>query len=108
LGNETRVKVVKNKVAPPFKQTEFDILYGEGISYEGELITLGVKEGFVDKSGAWYAYNGEKIGQGKDKSRNYLKEHPEIAAEIDAKIREKLLPEIDAADSNAEAELEEV
>ncbi|RKZ97396.1 MAG: DNA recombination/repair protein RecA, partial [Gammaproteobacteria bacterium] len=108
LGNETRVKVVKNKVAPPFKQAEFDILYGEGISYEGELITLGVKEGFVDKSGAWYAYNGEKIGQGKDKSRNYLKEHPEIAAEIDAKIREKLLPEIDAADSNAEAELEEV
>ncbi len=108
LGNETRVKVVKNKVAPPFKQTEFDILYGEGISYEGELITLGVKEGFVDKSGAWYAYNGEKIGQGKDKSRNYLKEHPEIAAEIDAKIREKLLPEIDAAASNAEAELEEV
>jgi len=108
LGNETRGKVVKNKVAPPFKQTEFDILYGEGISYEGELITLGVKEGFVDKAGAWYAYNGEKIGQGKDKSRNYLKEHPEIAAEIDAKIREKLLPEIDAAASNAEAELEEV
>lgn len=108
LGNETRVKVVKNKVAPPFKQTEFDILYGEGISYEGELVTLGVKEGFVDKSGAWYAYNGEKIGQGKDKARNYLKENPEIAAEIDAKIREKLLPELDASDSSsAETELEE-
>ena len=106
LGNETRVKVVKNKVAPPFKQAEFDILYGEGISYEGELITLGVKEGFVDKSGAWYAYNGEKIGQGKDKARNYLKENPEIAAEIDAKIREKLLPE-DATNADAEPEMEE-
>ncbi|WP_198265069.1 recombinase RecA [sulfur-oxidizing endosymbiont of Gigantopelta aegis] len=94
LGNETRVKVVKNKVAPPFKQAEFDILYGEGISYEGELISLGVKEGFVDKAGAWYAYNGDKIGQGKDKARNYLKENPDIAAEIDAKIREKLLPVI--------------
>ncbi len=108
LGNETRVKVVKNKVAPPFKQTEFDILYGEGISYEGELISLGVKEGFIDKSGAWYAYNGDKIGQGKDKARNFLKEHPEIIAEIDAKIREKLLPEIDVSASNTEAELEEV
>ena len=107
MGNETRVKVVKNKVAPPFKQTEFDILYGEGISYEGELITLGVKEGFVDKSGAWYAYNGEKIGQGKDKARNYLKENPEIAAEIDAKIREKLLPEIGASNADAEPEVEE-
>ena len=107
LGNETRVKVVKNKVAPPFKQAEFDILYGEGISYEGELITLGVKEGFVDKSGAWYAYNGEKIGQGKDKARNYLKENPEIAAEINAKIREKLLPEIGATNADPETEMEE-
>ena len=94
LGNETRVKVVKNKVAPPFKQTEFDILYGEGISYEGELITLGVKEGFIEKSGAWYSYNGEKIGQGKDKVRAYLKENPEVSAEIDAKLREKLLPDV--------------
>ncbi|MCK5696783.1 MAG: DNA recombination/repair protein RecA, partial [Gammaproteobacteria bacterium] len=94
LGNETRVKVVKNKVAPPFKQTEFDILYGEGISYEGELIGIGVKEGIVDKAGAWYAYNGEKIGQGKDKARNYLKEHPEIATDIDTKLRAILLPEI--------------
>ena len=111
LGNETRVKVVKNKVAPPFKQTEFDILYGEGISYEGELVTLGVKEGFVDKAGAWYAYNGEKIGQCKDKARNYLKENPEIAAEIDAKIREKLLPVPDARDAadpkGAKPEMEE-
>jgi recombination protein RecA len=93
LGNETRVKVVKNKVAPPFKQTEFDIMYGEGISYEGELITLGVKEGIIDKSGAWYSYKGDKIGQGKDKVRAFLKENPEISAEIDAQIREKLLPD---------------
>jgi len=100
LGNETRVKVVKNKVAPPFKQAEFDILYGEGISYEGELITLGVKEDIVDKAGAWYAYGGDKIGQGKDKARNYLKEHPDIAAEIDAKIREKLLPDINSTESS--------
>ncbi len=104
LGNETRVKVVKNKVAPPFKQTEFDILYGEGISYEGELITLGVKEGIVDKSGAWYAYNGEKIGQGKDKVRTYLKENPDIAAEIDAKIRANLLPDLAASEQQAEPE----
>ncbi len=104
LGNETRVKVVKNKVAPPFKQTEFDILYGEGTSYEGELITLGVKEGFVDKSGAWYAYNGEKIGQGKDNARNFLKENPEIASELDVKIREKLLPTLDTIDVEPETE----
>ena len=104
LGNETRVKVVKNKVAPPFKQTEFDILYGEGISYEGELITLGVKEGFIEKSGAWYSYNGEKIGQGKDKVRAYLKENPEVTAEIDAKIREKLLPDVNIAHEEVETE----
>ncbi len=106
LGNETRVKVVKNKVAPPFKQTEFDILYGEGISYEGELITLGVKEGIIDKSGAWYAYNGDKIGQGKDKVRAYLKENPEIATEIDTKLRSILLPDI-ASGEQKEAEQEE-
>jgi len=106
LGNETRVKVVKNKVAPPFKQAEFDILYGEGISLEGELITLGVKEGIVDKAGAWYSYNGEKIGQGKDKVRIFLKENPEIADEIDAKIRAKLLPEV-AGTVKAEPETEE-
>lgn len=94
LGNETRVKVVKNKVAPPFKQAEFDILYGEGISYEGELITLGVKEEIIDKAGAWYSYNGEKIGQGKDKVRLFLKEHPEIIEEIDRQIRAKYMPEI--------------
>jgi recombination protein RecA len=87
VGNETKVKVVKNKVSPPFKEAFFDILYGQGISREGEIIELGVAHKFVDKSGAWYAYNGEKIGQGKDNAREYLKEHPEIAAEIEAKVR---------------------
>ncbi len=87
-GSETRVKVVKNKVAPPFKQAEFDILYGEGISREGEIIELGSNLKLVEKAGAWYSYKGEKIGQGKDNAREYLKEHPEIANEIDAKIRE--------------------
>jgi recombination protein RecA len=91
LGNETRVKVVKNKVAPPFKQVMFDILYGEGISFEGELIDLGVKHDLVDKAGAWYSYKGQKIGQGKDNVRNYLKEHPEISDEINQILREKLL-----------------
>ena len=88
IGSETRVKVVKNKVAPPFKQAEFDILYGEGISREGEIVELGVLHKFVEKAGAWYAYNGEKIGQGKDNAREYLREHPVIAAEIENKIRE--------------------
>ena len=91
LGNETRVKVVKNKVAPPFKQVQFDIIYGEGISREGEIIDMGVNEGFVDKSGAWYSYDGTRIGQGKDNVRNFLKEHPEMAEEIEGKIRAKLL-----------------
>ncbi len=88
IGSETRVKVVKNKVAPPFKQAEFDILYGEGISRQGEVIEIGTTLKLVEKSGAWYAYKGEKIGQGKDNAREYLKEHPEIAAEIEGKIRE--------------------
>ena len=87
VGSETRVKVVKNKVAPPFKQAEFDILYGEGISREGEIIEIGVNLKMVEKSGAWYSYKGEKIGQGKDNAREYLKEHKEIAQEIEAKIR---------------------
>jgi recombination protein RecA len=87
IGNETKVKVVKNKVAPPFKTAEFDILYGEGISREGEIIDLGVVAKVVDKSGAWYAYNGEKIGQGKDNSREFLRENPELAREIENKIR---------------------
>ena len=87
LGNETRVKVVKNKVAPPFKKAEFDILYGEGISREGEILELGVLHNLVEKSGAWYAYNGEKIGQGKDNAREYMKQHSKIAKEIELKIR---------------------
>ncbi|WMJ08823.1 recombinase RecA [Nitrosomonas sp. sh817] len=87
IGNETRVKVVKNKVAPPFKQADFDILYGEGISRESEIIELGVQHKLIDKSGAWYAYKGEKIGQGKDNVRTYLKEHKEMAQEIEQKIR---------------------
>lgn len=88
IGSETRVKVVKNKVAPPFKQAEFDILYGEGISRLGEIIEMGTTLKLVEKSGAWYSYKGEKIGQGKDNAREYLKEHPAIAAEVEAKIRE--------------------
>jgi recombination protein RecA len=87
IGNETRVKVVKNKVAPPFKEAEFDILYGEGISREGEIIDLGVAAKIVDKSGSWYAYNGEKIGQGKDNSREFLRENRELAREIENKVR---------------------
>ena len=86
-GSETRVKVVKNKVAPPFKEAGFDILYGEGISYEGELLDIGSDLNVVDKSGAWYSYEGTRIGQGKDNARNYLKEHPEMALEIENKIR---------------------
>ena len=103
LGNETRVKVVKNKIAPPFKQVEFEILYGEGISHEGELIDLGVANGLVDKAGAWYSYNGEKIGQGKDNVRSYFKEHPEVAEEVEMKLRNMLLPSRKVADE-AEAE----
>ena len=91
IGSETRVKVVKNKVAPPFRQAEFEILYGEGSSREGELIELGVNHNIVDKSGAWYSYNGDRIGQGKDNTRLYLKEHPEIANAIDTQLRTKLL-----------------
>jgi recombination protein RecA len=92
IGNETRVKVVKNKVAPPFRQAEFDILYNEGISRQGEVIDLGVKQGIVDKSGAWYSFNGDRIGQGKDNARQFLREHPDIAATIEDQVRAKLLP----------------
>ncbi len=90
IGSETKVKVVKNKVSPPFKTAEFDILYGEGISREGEIIDLGAAHRIVDKSGAWYSYNGEKIGQGKDNAREFLRENPELAREIENKIREQL------------------
>ena len=90
IGSQTRVKVVKNKLAPPFRQCEFDILYNEGVSKEGELIDLGTNAGLVEKSGAWYSYNKERIGQGKDNARQYLKEHPAIAADIESRIRQAL------------------
>jgi recombination protein RecA len=92
LGNETRVKVVKNKVAPPFRMAEFEILYGHGISREGEIIDLGVKEGIIDKSGSWYSYNGDRIGQGKENAREYLLQNSDMAGEIEAQIRDRLLP----------------
>ncbi|VAW66001.1 RecA protein [hydrothermal vent metagenome] len=92
IGNETKVKVVKNKVAPPFKTINFEILYGEGISHEGEIIDMGVNCNIIDKAGAWYSYNGDRIGQGKDKVRNFMKENPAIADEIEAKIRAELMP----------------
>jgi len=88
IGNETRVKVVKNKMAPPFREALFDILYGEGISREGEILELGVKHGIVEKSGAWYGYKKDRIGQGKDNARDYLKEHADLAVEIEARVRE--------------------
>ncbi len=91
IGNDTKVKVVKNKLAPPFKVATFEILYGEGISYLGEIIDLGVQHGFIKKSGAWYSYKEERIGQGKENARQYLKEHPEAVREIDNALREKLL-----------------
>jgi recombination protein RecA len=100
VGNETRVKVVKNKVAPPFKQAEFDILYGEGISREGEIVDLGVKANIVEKSGAWYSYSGNRIGQGKDNARQFLKDNPAMAHEIEAKIRAAVLPEVITAGSD--------
>jgi recombination protein RecA len=90
VGNETRVKVVKNKVSPPFREAIFDIMYGAGISREGEIIDMGVEADLVEKSGSWYSYNGDRIGQGKDNVRDFLKENPAIAKDIEAKIREKL------------------
>ena len=92
VGNETKVKVVKNKVAPPFKTINFEILYGEGISHEGEIIDMGVNCNIIDKAGAWYSYNGDRIGQGKDKVRTFMKENPAVADEIEAKIRAEMMP----------------
>jgi recombination protein RecA len=106
IGAETRVKVVKNKMAPPFRQAEFDILYGEGISRHGEIVELGVLHKIVDKSGAWYSYNGERIGQGKDNARDYLREHHELAMEIEGKIRAAVgtPPIVDEAQDDEEEE----
>ncbi|HEY9496273.1 MAG TPA: hypothetical protein VIR15_15590 [Intrasporangium sp.] len=90
VGNRTRVKVVKNKVSPPFKQAEFDILYGHGISREGGLIDMGVEHGFIRKAGAWYTYEGDQLGQGKENARNFLRDNPDLADEIEKKVKEKL------------------
>ncbi len=106
VGNQTRVKVVKNKVAPPFKQAEFEILYGEGISREGELIDLGSKYNIVDKAGAWYSYEGERIGQGKENVRQFLKDNPEMAASIEARLRAEILPGAVSAAADADADEE--
>ena len=92
VGNQTRVKVVKNKVAPPFREAEFEIMYGAGISRNGEIVDMGVAHNFIEKSGSWYAYNGERIGQGKENAKLFLQTHPEIAKDIEAKLREKLIP----------------
>lgn len=109
LGNETRVKVVKNKVAPPFKQVEFDILYGQGISREGEIVDLGVQEKLIDKAGAWYSYNGEKIGQGKDNARQFLRDNPQISIDLQKQLKELLMPKPGSkASSKAEFDLDEV
>ncbi len=106
IGNETKVKVVKNKVAPPFKQVNFEILYGEGISREGELIDLGVQYGLVEKSGAWYSYNGDRIGQGKDNVRNFLKENRDIAQHLEDQIRAQAFPKPEVKSDEAEAGIE--
>jgi recombination protein RecA len=93
VGNQTRVKVVKNKVSPPFREAEFEIMYGTGISREGEIIDMGAAQGIIEKSGAWYSYKGERIGQGKENARQFLKEHADIARDIEAQVRARLLPE---------------
>jgi recombination protein RecA len=106
IGNETKVKVVKNKVSPPFKTAEFDILFGEGISREGEIVDMGVTARIIEKSGAWYAYNGEKIGQGRDNAREFLRENPDLAREIENKIRESLSIALLPPESEKEADEE--
>ena len=106
IGNETRVKVVKNKIAPPFKQTEFQILYGQGINNLGELIDLGVKNELVEKAGAWYSCNGERIGQGKANAAKYLEEHPEMAKDVDTKLRELFLSKKEPVQVEKETETE--
>jgi len=106
VGNETRVKVVKNKVAPPFKQAEFQIMYGTGIYRMGEVVDLGVKQGIVDKSGAWYAYKGDKIGQGKANAAKFLEANPALAHEIETQVRDQLLNIGKPAEENAVEEVE--
>ncbi len=108
VGNETRVKVVKNKVAPPFKQANFEILYGEGVSWEGEVIELGVKHDIIDKSGSWYSYSGDRIGQGKENVRKFLKQNPDIAKEIEGRVRDVVFPkpETDSTEAGEPVEVE--
>ena len=101
IGNETRVKIVKNKIAPPFKNVQFDILYGEGVSLHGELLDYGVAHGIVEKSGAWYGYGSDRIGQGRDNARNFLKQHPETAGEIESELRARMIPERASAAARA-------
>ena len=110
VGNQTRVKVVKNKVAPPFKQVEFDIMYGEGISKHGELVDLGVKAGVVEKSGAWFSFDSTRLGQGRENSKAFLKANPEVAAKIEKAIREnsgliaeRILDDVDPSEADADA-----
>ena len=111
VGNQTRVKVVKNKMAPPFKQVEFDIMYGEGISKTGELVDLGVKTGIVEKSGSWFSYNSQRLGQGRDNAKIFLRDNPAVANEIEATLRqssgliaEKLLDKMSDNDKDAASE----
>jgi recombination protein RecA len=106
IGNQTKIKVVKNKMAPPFKQIVTEILYGEGISREGELIDMGVEAKLVDKAGAWYGYGGERIGQGKENARQYLKDNPSVARELEAKLREKFVPALVIGEETSPAEIE--
>jgi recombination protein RecA len=108
IGSETRVKVVKNKVAPPFRQAEFEILYGEGTSREGEIIELGVAQNLIDKSGAWYSYKGDRIGQGKENVRQFLRDNPKIADEIDRELRSRLLVGGTGTPAASEEAMEEV
>jgi recombination protein RecA len=112
IGNQTRVKVVKNKVAPPFREAEFEIMYGQGISRNGEIIDMGVAHNFIEKSGSWYSYNGERIGQGKENARNFLEQNPDKAKDIETKLRAKLIvptkrEALAEAGRKAEAEEEE-
>jgi recombination protein RecA len=108
VGNRTRVKVVKNKVAPPFKQAEFDIIYGQGISREGSLLDLGVDQGFVRKAGAWFTYESDQLGQGRENARNFLRDNPDLANELEKKIKEKMGigPTLDQPAAEAAAEVD--
>ncbi|TMA52967.1 MAG: hypothetical protein E6J76_05880, partial [Deltaproteobacteria bacterium] len=100
IGSRTKVKVVKNKVAPPFREAEFDILYGSGISKEGELIDIASEQGIIEKAGAWYAFGGERIGQGRENARDFLREHPDVAVTIEGKVREKFGLRADAPEAS--------